>query len=543
MSDVLGIDETILRVGSLAVLAVALLVSVSVLSRIEGRSRLFAGPRERFVFGIPWGTALVVVSVVAVYYLVQGGGKPGGPIVSGFRSWSLWYPQGILFSSFAHFNDAHLTGNMVGTVAFAPVAEYVWRHYPDDPDLSGWRGNPHARIGVFVAAVVSVGVLGSVVVPGAVIGFSGVVFAFAGFTIVTAPIETVFAIVAIQVVRLLHSAVTDPFVVAQAQEQFVRPSWANIAVQGHLYGLVVGVLLGVALLRYRDREPNLFAVFGAALVFAVSRSLQSVYWFLGNETYVLFTAIGAAGVFVLATIIAVAACNPGDSSLPVFDVSGARAATGILVALLLGLAVIGIPYNLVPVDGGPATADGSGIEVRDYTLTYAENVDDQYIGALEIPGVWEPSVSRSGVIVTSTQRNSWGVAISAQELATRRSATVALGDATWRETVEISRTGWEVAGSNSTYKVYANRGDGWQELYAADPVTANLLINDSTITIRPADEFYELVVERDGERIGVEQIPGPGGKTTIGSIQFSRNGSALLARHEGTVVQIAAFRS
>lgn len=541
MSEVLGIDERLLRVGSLAVFAVALALSAFVLDRLGDRDRLLAGPRERFVFGVPWGTILVVAFVVAAYYLIQGGARAGGPIVTGFRSWSLWYPQGILFSSFTHLNDAHLVGNMVGTVAFAPVAEYAWRHYPAT-EVSGWRGNPHARIGIFVGGIVLVGVLGSVIVPGAVIGFSGVVFAFAGFTIITAPVKTVFAIVGIEVVRLLYDAVTNPFVVAQSQEQFVRPSWANIAVQGHLYGLVVGVLLGVALLRYRDREPDLYAVFVAALVFAVTRSLQSVYWFLGGETYVLFTAIGAAGVFVLATIIAVAVRETGESSLPVLDVGGETAAVGVLVALGLGLAVVGIPYNLAPVDGGTATADGDGIEVRDYTVTYAENVEDQYISAVEIPGLWEPSVTRSGVIVVSEQRNSWGVAVSKQRLATQRSATVALGGVAWRETVDIRRTGWEVAGSNTTYKVYANHGDEWRQLYAADPVRANLLVNGSTITVRPAEEFYEVVLERDGEQLGVERIPGDGGEITIGEIRFTRNRTALLAHHEGTVVQVAAFK-
>lgn len=543
MSEVLGIDETVLRVGSLAILAAGLAISAFVLTRTDDWTRLFAGPRERFVFGIPWGALIVIVLVVAVYYLLQGGGKEGGPVVTGFRSWSLWYPRGILLSSFAHFSDGHLTGNMVGTVAFAPLAEYVWRHYPDDPDLTGWRANPYARVGLFVLGVGGVGVLGSIIVPGAVIGFSGVVFAFAGFTIITAPVKTVFAIVGIHVVRLLYNAVTDPFVIAQAEQQFVRPSWANIAVQGHLYGLLVGALLGIVLLRYRRREPNFYAVFAAALVFSVTRSLQSVYWFLGEETYILFTAVGAAGVFVLAAVVAVAARPVDGPSIPYSGLSAGTAAAGILLAIVIGLAVIGLPYNLAPVEGGPATEGGEAIEVRDYTVVYAEDVEDQYISAVELPGFGGAGVTRSGVIVVSEQRNSWEVAASEQQLATQRAATIALGDGTWRETVDIRRTGWEVAGSNSTYKIFGNHDDQWQQLYAAEPATARLRINGTTPTIRPAAEFYEIVLERDGEVVGVERIPREGEQTTVENITFSRDGPALFASHEGTVVQIAAFRS
>jgi hypothetical protein len=541
MSEVLGIDETLLRVGSLVALAGGLAASAFVLSRVEDPTRLLAGLRERFVFGAPWGTITVIALVVAVYYLLQGGGKAGGPIVTGFRSWSLWYPQGMLFSSFAHFSDGHLTGNLIGTVAFAPLAEYVWRHYPDEADLTGWRANPYARIGLFVLGVGAVGILGSVIVPGAVIGFSGVVFAFAGFTIVTAPIKTVFAIAGIHAVRLLYNAVTNPVIVDQAREQFVRPSWANIAVQGHLYGLLVGVLVGVALLRCRNHEPRIYAVFAAALAFAITRSLQSVYWFLGGETYVLFTAVGAAGVFVLATVVAVAARHD-EASLPYTEVRAGTAAAGILLAVVVALAVIGVPYNLAPVEGGPATESADRIEVRDYTVVYAENVEDRYISAVELPGFGGTSVARGGVIVVSERRNSWEVAVSERRLATQRSATIALGDATWRETVDIRRTGWELAGSNLTYKVFGNHDDERRQLDASEGATARLQINGSTVTIRPAEEFYEVVLERENDVLGVERIPDDGEEITIGDIRFSRDGTALLAAHEGTVVQVAAYR-
>ena len=542
MSEVLGLDETLLRVGSYVVLAAALATSVLVLSRLGDLPRLLAGPRERFVYGVPWGTVTSIVIVVAIYYGLQGGGRPGGPIVTGFRSWSLWYPQGLILSSFAHFSDGHLIGNMTGTVAFAPLAEYVWRHYPEEPQPADWRGDPRARIAVFVAAVGLVGILGSLIVPGAVIGFSGVVFAFAGFTIITAPVRTIFAMVSLGVVRLAYRALTDPFLIAQSQEQFVRPSWANIAVQGHLYGLIVGVVLGVVLLGYRGREPRYYAVFGAALVFAVSRSLQSVYWFLGNDTYILFTAAGAAGVVVLATLIAVAARGRGGTALPVVGGTTGTAAVGLLLALVVGLAVVGVPYNLAQVDSGPAINNGETIEVRDYTVTYAESVDDQYISAVGLPGVGGPSVTRGGVIVFSERRNSWEVAASAQQLAVQRSTIVALGDATWRETVRISRTGWNVAGENATYKISGSDDGQRTQLYADEPAVANLRLDGNTVTIRPTDDAFEIVLRRDGAVVGTKPIPADGERVTIDEIEFVRDGRALLAANNQTVLQVAEYR-
>lgn len=541
MSELLGLDETVLRIGSYAALALAVLVAALVLSRLGDRSRLLAGPRERFVYGVPWGTLVTVAVVVTIYYGLQGGGRPGGPIVTGFRSWSLWYPQGAVLSPFAHFSDGHLIGNMTGTIVFAPLAEYVWRHCPET-SRSGWRGDPRARIVAFVAAVAFVGVLGSVIVPGAVIGFSGVVFAFAGFTVITAPLGTIFGIVALGVVRLGYRALTDPVLVAQSQQQFVRPSWANIAVQGHLYGLVVGVVFGVALLQSRRRDPRYYAVFAAALVFSVSRSLQSVYWFLGNETYVLFTAVGAAGVVVLATIIAVAAGGRDAVSLPVVDVSAGRVAVGLLLLVLGGLALVGIPYNLAQVDSGPATDSTGTVEVRDYTVTYAESVEDQYISAVGLPGVGAPAVTRSGVIVVSERRNSWEVAASAQQLAVQRSTTIALGDATWRETVDIDRTGWNVAGENATYTIAAGHNGQQTRLYADEPAVANLRLDGRAIAIRPATAGFEVVVTDDGRQVGARPVPASGQRTAIDDIEFARDGRALLAAHDQTVLQVAQYR-
>jgi membrane associated rhomboid family serine protease len=539
-----GIDDSLLHWASLGALIFALLVSVIVVTRFSERSDLIAPLRKRFVLGVPWGTAIVVVAVYAFYHLVQGGGEPGGPIITGFRSWSLWYPQSMVFSSFAHASKGHLISNLLGTVAFAPIAEYAFSHYPTErgtQTFTSWRTNPFARIVFFVVTVVLVGLLGSLLVPGAVIGFSGVVFAFAGFAIVTRPLASVLAILGIRVVSLVRRAFLDPFSVAVAEPRFISPSWANTALQGHVFGLFVGVMLAGALVHRRTESPNLQYVWFAALVFAVSRSMHAIYWYLTADRFVFFRGIGTAAVLLLASIITLVVLRPDRPLVPRLDLSVRKTAFMLLLAVVCALALVGIPYNLVSVTPGEEVENG--VDVNDYTVTYAEAIDDRYVAALEIPVVRESlSVNVSGVIVASEKRNSWEVATTKQRLAFSGRSVIALGDATWRELVVVNRTEWILAGENGTYKVFGRQvGEDRKLLFAADPAQASPTINGSRISIAPAEDFYAIVVERDNESIGVERIPAHNESVEIGSITFVREETKLFAVHERTRIQIAQY--
>lgn len=532
---VLGIDETLLTYGSWFVLAVALVVSLVVLFRFSDLE--LSVLRERLVFGVPWGTILVVVVVALVYYLLQGGGKDGGPIVTGFRSWSLWYPQGLVLSSFAHASESHLVGNLLGTVAFAPIAEFAWGHYGDGEHLD----RPATRIGAFVATVVAVGLAGALFVPGAVIGFSGVVFAFAGFALVSRPIAGALAILGLRVVSLVWRAARSPWFTAKAEPSFVSPWWADVALQGHLFGVVVGILLAVGLWRVRDDRPELIYVWFAFLVFAVTRSMYAVYWYLGADEFVLFQAVGAAGVFLLASLVAVATL-PTDRVIPRLsrDVPVSTAAASLLLATLCLLALAGMGYNLASVDSN-ATPENT-IEVGDYTVTYAENAEDQYIAGLQLPSLDGLSVRVSGVIVISENRNVWELSRSANQLAFDGEATIPVGGPTWRETVYINRTEWAFLEGNSTYKVYGTHDGDRQRLYADDPAVGEFQLNHSNVSIHPSEEFYDVVVERNGSRVGEARIPADNESITLGSITFERDEQDLIARHEGTRIRIAEYR-
>lgn len=539
------LDPVLLRRVGFVLLALSVLLSILVVTRLDRGGRLLDPARERFVLGVPWGTLIVVLGVLAVYFVAQGGGKDGGPIVAGFRSWSYWYPQGMLFSSFAHASESHVTGNLFGTLAFAPLAEYAWGHYPrkrGSESFDSWRTNPYARIALFVMLVILVGVLGSLFVPGAVIGFSGVVFAFAGFAVVTMPIATIVAMLAIGVVRLVWNALESPLIVAQAQPRFVSPSWADVALQGHTYGFLVGVLLAVLLLRYRNQWPRVRYVWLAAIIFAVSRSMWAIYWFAGSDRWILYRAIGTAAVFVLASLIAIAVIQKDRTLVSRIDLSLREVAIGLLLAIVLALALAAIPYNLVTVSPGEDVEDG--LQVQDYTIAYVDGGEDQYISSVEIPFLRDSfSVEVSGVIVASEQRNAWEVAVSSNRLAFEGQRTIPVGDATWRETVVVNRTAWEFIDGNTTYKVFARQeGQSRIQLHSADPAFSHVRLNDSRVAIYPSDEFYDLVVFRNETVVDADQVPGRGESVTLGGITFDREENDLVARHDGTKIRLAEYR-
>lgn len=530
----LGVNDALLGSASLVALVAALALAVAVLVRSTTAGRL--DPlRERFVLGVPWGTATVVAVLAVVYYLIQGGGSNGGPVVQGFRSWSLWYPQGVVFSSFAHASESHLTGNVFGTLAFAPIAEYAWRHHPGK---SARIQNPYARIGVFVLGVIAVGIAGALFVPGAVIGFSGVVFALAGFALVVRPLATVLAILGVRVARLLYRALTDPVVTAEARPRFVSPSWADIALQGHLFGVLVGILLAVALLRLRESRPDLRYVFFAALVFAVVRSLYAIYWFLGSDEFVLFRAAGVAGVLLFATLV-VLATRPPDWR-PSVGPPPATVAAGLLAVAVALLAVSGLAFSLVFVSPGEDLEDG--IDVRDYRVAYVDGAQDQYVSAIEIPGLGSPlSATQSGVVVASDRRNAWGLDVSAGRLAFDGDATVVVGDATWRETVYVDRTQWSFLDGNTTFRVEAFHDDRWHLLHTASPAVGNARIDGTNVSIAATPEGYDLLAERNSAPIFRGPIPENNETVAVGSLTFERENNSLSVRYDDTELRIAEF--
>jgi membrane associated rhomboid family serine protease len=502
--------------------------------------------RERFVLGVPWGTLLSVIGVLGVYYVLQGGGQTGGPVVVGFRSWSFTYPLGMVTAPFAHASEGHITGNLLGTVTFAPVVEYAWSHYPTkrgSHSFGDWHSNPLVRVLLFVLGVFLVGLATSLFTPGALIGFSGVVFAFGGFAIVTRPLTAIGALVAGRVIRLSYRAFDNPVVLARGRTQFITPGWADIAIQGHALGLLLGVLAGLALVRSREEWPGTRRVFFATLVFAVSNGLYQFYWYLSNTEYVLFRGAGTAAVFLLAAVVAIAVTARDKTLVDRIDLSRREVAVGVLLCVVLAISLVAIPYNLVSIDSGPETADG--VQVRDYTVTYAEQVPNKYIAGLDVPLVGDSlTVNTSGVIVTSERRNAWEAVVPAGQLASRGAVRVSVGGVGWRETIVVSRSGWSIVDGGSTYKVFVGQPEGGaKQVFTADPVRVPATLNGSQVTIAPDDAGYRVTVNRDNETVARGQLPQSDSKVTIGGIGFIRDGRNLNASVGTTELRIAKRQS
>jgi membrane associated rhomboid family serine protease len=125
---------TLSRIGVAVMALIALGFGVS----LVGAKRLWNSLTDRFVYGVPWGSLLVIASVFAFYLFAQGGLRHwDDPVVVAFRNWAYPYVTGLLTSGFAHASPSHLLGNMLATVVLAPLAEFIWGHYSHENTQTG----------------------------------------------------------------------------------------------------------------------------------------------------------------------------------------------------------------------------------------------------------------------------------------------------------------------------------------------------------------------------------------------------------------------
>jgi membrane associated rhomboid family serine protease len=334
-------------------LAVALVVAFAVLWSLEGRGEWRARFQDRFLLGVPWGTLVTVAVVVGFYLFGQSGlGHWASPVVYPFVTWSYLYPTGMLSAGIAHGSPAHLVGNMLGTLAFAPIAEYAWGHYPPSDrgrtrlgrrDTGGLLARPVVRaLVVFPAILLLAAVLTAAFAVGPGLGFSGAVFAIAGLAVVTYPLTTLLAVVAASAMGTVFRAFADPVVRAGIEAGGPSPPpWASIAFQAHMLGFLLGVAVGAALLGRRGRRPALDRVFFATLLLGLVQALWLLVW-IDEETFVLYRAAGVALVVVLSVLVAAAA---GGSHRPLptpLRVLSRRPLAAVWLALVVLGSAVGI---------------------------------------------------------------------------------------------------------------------------------------------------------------------------------------------------------
>ena len=516
--------------------------------------------RARFVGGVPWGTVVSICFVSAVYLFVQGGlANWYTPMVIPFTAWSYTYPLGMVTAPFAHSSPNHLVGNLVGTLTFAPLVEYAWGHFPrerGETSFSSWRTNPYVRAFVlFPLAVVVVGLATSVFGLGPVIGFSGVVFAFAGFALVYYPLATVLALVTGEVLRLTYGAFLRPISRVSSQQVFSTPWFADIALQGHALGFLLGVLVGLWLSERRgDDHPSALRLWTGVLLFSISQSLWAVYWFRGNGEFVLYRAGGLALVTLLATLVTVAVRADGDRVFARWDAAGAGQTDTLrgslsrlsrhqlaFVTLLFVTALLAGPaagVNLLTVADDDLS--NRNVAVGGYEVTYAEDVENRMVAVANIEAFGETTtVNTSGVIVRNSDRNIWITAVPKSRLAFDGSVPVRVGGVGWRETVVATRDGWDVAGGDSVYRVTLSLDGEKTPVFSSEPARADPIIAGQNVSLAADSESYYLLVASESG-VSRQQLPRKNESVTVAGIEFTNEGRKIVARTEaGTEVRVA----
>ncbi|SMO78416.1 rhomboid family intramembrane serine protease [Halorubrum cibi] len=519
--------------------------------------------RSRLLLGVPWGTLVAVGFVIGVYLFVQSGiENPNRPVVIPFRAWSYFYPEGMLWAGFSHASRGHVTGNLLSTLVAGSLAEYAYGHFPRERGRETFGSlleNPYVRAFCVVpGAILAFGVVSSLFALGPVIGFSGVVFALWGFALVHYPIGTVASLTAVTLVSVVYETVRTPVEIAEATPSFGPPGWANIAIQGHALGLIAGALVGVWLLRRRSvsigrpvhSHASALVVFAAALLFGASRRLWAVYWYLGNQRYELYRALGLAGVLALAAVVAVAVAGlerpvrpasavPNPRTIRESVASATPAAVGLflLVAAFAAVAGPAVVPNLVAVD--EAGLPGDPIEVDGYEVTYAENVEDRTVSAVDVEAFGRStSVRTSGVIVANPDREIWTAAVSKGNLAFWGYRAVDVGGTGWRETVWVQRTGWVASGGNATYRVDAVYEGNRSTLFVSDPVRAEPVLDGRNVTVAAVEDGFDLRVAHGGEN-ATASVPARNESVTLRGVEFVREAEVIYAERGDSRVRVA----
>ncbi|MFB6352624.1 MAG: hypothetical protein ABEJ92_00910 [Halobacteriales archaeon] len=343
------------------------------------------------------------------------------------------------------------------------------------------------------------------------------------------------------VVGVVYRALRSPVTEAQAEPSFGAPWWVGIAVQGHLLGLFLGITVGAAVLdRRAHRASRLWA---GTLLVSTSLSLWALWWYRGSGRFVLYRGLGVVLVFALALLVTVGVlATHADWSLPELDVPARHLGLLLLVFPVLVVGMAAVPLNLSTVADDSAPGDGPAIQVRDYTVVYAENVTNQLTSVVNLTVLGETTrVRTSGVIVVSGERHLWTQAVSTGRLDFAGREGVVLGGPGWRKLVVAARDGWDVAGNGTAYRVFLRRGDGPRRLAFTSPGrTADPVLAGRRIAVEPEASGYFIEVRRNGSTLAHVPMPAVNETVAAAGITFERQGDRLVAAVDGTRVRIAS---
>ena len=518
-------------------------------ARTPGSRAQLRGVRERLLFGLPIGTLVSATVVAAFFCFVQGWWGHDATLTLPFTSWSLRYPLGMALAPIAHQNLGHLVGNLAGFLIFGAIGEYVFGHFPTRRGATafsrGWT-NPYVRAFLVVPfAVFGVALLTSLFAWGPIIGFSGVVYAAVGFVLVRYPLLAVVGLVGRELATTAFWAFRRPILTASAGSSYGTPWWADVAVQTHLLGLLLGAALGLWVLFHRDDDgPSRGRLFVGTLLVASSLTLWALWWYTGPESYQLYRGPGI--VLLVGLAMLVAAANGVERS-PVAGLGARQFAVALLVVPVLLMGAVAMPVNLTMGQADSATP-GAAVSIEGYEIGYGESVPDPRFEPLNVSGLPSPEApTASGVIVANEDRHLWTTAVSAGALKNSGTRTVTVGGLTWRETVTVRRVGWQAVGGEAAFVVRAKTAEGAATpLYESDPAVANVIVNGHRFSVSPdAGDFY--VQASSWENATIEGLPArvpvpePGNKTKLGNVSVGTASGTIWILDDGT--RVPAFRT
>ncbi|MFW5929627.1 MAG: hypothetical protein ACOCT0_04335, partial [Halobacteriota archaeon] len=282
------------------------------------------------------------------------------------------------------------------------------------------------------------------------LGFSGAVFAFFGFVVVFYPVVGVLALILTSIASSLLTAALNPVSIQTATEEIVRPSWANVALEAHALGFLLGFGLAVIYARrYRypiDRARVAFAV----LAFGLLNGLWILSVSDGTE-FVLYRGIGVGVVVLLSLGLTSTATHlQRGPVLSLSDLSLRRlvASTYLTVPILVFL--IGGVWFMAMFSALGFVDQPDGVEVGDYTVFYDDEAEVDL--APPFDEMLTENVSFEGVLVESESRSLHMTAMSDSDLRDG-GGVVRVGDVGWTREIDVERTGMTTATSESTYSV------------------------------------------------------------------------------------------
>jgi membrane associated rhomboid family serine protease len=454
------------------------------------------GARERFVAGLPLGT-LVIVGVNVAFFVFAQRAYTGDVLTVPYLSWSYAYPTGFLTGPVGHANVPHIVGNLTAALVFAPVVEYAIGHKVDTSGEPARRPLVRALVGVPLAWY-GVGVFLSFFSWGPSIGFSGVVYFLFGFAVVFYPIVSVGLLVVTEAFRTVLDALRRPVTASAAGESYVTPSWANIALDGHVLGLLIGVALAVLVARRRGAEVDGYRVGAAVFIIGLAQGLYAV-WTVDGSTYFLYRALGVAFVALLAVLVGYFA-EVESSSHPFLGLDEFVPRRSVSVSAVLVPIVVICVVGLITGLGSVSTVDDvDSVEVDGYSVWYGEDVENERVVSVPFIDAAPVNFTVSGVIVTNEDRGIWYRVASKGRLSTDPSRSFLVGGLGWHDEVTVERVGLESPTGNASYSVLVTARNETSTVYESPPARTATTVDGWRLNLTVEDGERAVGMRRNGQ--------------------------------------------